>query len=120
MHRSSPARRLRIAGVPTLDALLAGALVVVAVLDVAGTRAAAHPWGEIVAVVWMASLVLRTVWPAGTVVVCSAGAVVYLLVPGVPVDGLWAFVAVLVVAFTLGSRMGTPGWPLLVLLLVLG
>jgi signal transduction histidine kinase len=44
----------------------------------------------------------------------------YLLVPGVPVDGLWAFVAVLVVAFTLGSRTGTPGWPVLALLLVLG
>ena len=86
-----------------LDVLFAGTLAVSAVLTVAPTSAP-HPLVDVVAALWMGGLALRSTSITATVVVVTVGALAYASVPDTPVTPLWAFVAALVVSFSVGLQ----------------
>ncbi len=103
---------------PVLDVLLAGVLVVAAVISAAGNPALPHIGGSIICAVWAGSLALRTSAPFLTVVVASLGAVGYAVLPA-PTTPLWSFVVLLVVVFSAGAHLtGRWLWMAAALLLV--
>ena len=96
-------RLRRSAAWPVVDLLLGAALAVAAVLDTLGS-ATLRPVTAIPAAVAAGSVALRTRAPVAMVLLACAGFVVYALSPGTT-SPLWAFVTVLLVAFSLGARM---------------
>ena len=90
--------------IPVLDACLGGALVVASAVTQATDDSLPQPWVSVVAALWSASVLLRTVAPFAMVLVWSAGAVAYVALPTHTTD-LVAFFTLLVVVFSAGERL---------------
>ena len=89
-----------------VDLVLAVVLVGSAVVSLNGSAEAVQPWSTLVGAVWMAFIGFRSTATLLAVLGMSAGCLAYAWLPGAPQEGgLWSFVALLVIAFTAGSRL---------------
>lgn len=96
--------RRRLLGVPWPDLVVAAALVLAALVSTVLNSRALHPATEVVSVAVAASVVLRTRAPFAMAAVAAAGCVVLSQLPGAATP-LWAFAAVLVIAFSLTAHL---------------
>jgi signal transduction histidine kinase len=88
---------------PVLDLLLGAVLMVAASIDTLGS-ADLRPVTVVPAALTAGAVALRTRAPMAMVVLAAGGFVVYALSPGTT-SPMWAFVTVLVVAFSAGARL---------------
>lgn len=100
---------------PVIDAAIAVALVVAALISVSNSGGS-HRWAELAAVGAVAPIALRSRSPL-TMAICSSICIsVYAMLPGASAP-LWAFLAVLVICFSTG--LGLDGWPRLLMVAAL-
>lgn len=83
------------------DVAAALVLVVTAVVSTTNSTSLAHPLTEMIVMLWMGAVALRTRAPLTTALLASAGAIGYAAV-GATSTPLWSFVGLLLVAFSVG------------------
>lgn len=94
----------RVARIPGWDIALAGVLTLVTIVTQGVDQHVPQPWITMVASVWSASVVLRTVAPMTMAVVASLSAVAYVAFP-VHTTLLVQFVVLLTLTFSFGERL---------------
>jgi signal transduction histidine kinase len=94
----------RVARIPVWDVALAVVLVVAAILTQAVDTHVPQPWITVVAAVWSACVVLRTVAPLAMAAGAAVSAVAYAAFP-VNTTLLVSFVVLLTVTFSIGERL---------------
>lgn len=99
----APVRR-RWSTPPALDVALAAVLTVAAVLGSVHQAGAPQPWAGLAAAVTAAAVALRTCAPLAMCAAAAAGLASFALVPGSGTP-LWAFVTMLLLAFSAGAHL---------------
>lgn len=94
----------RLTRIPVWDVGLAVVLVVAAAVTQAVDPHVPQPWTTLVAAVWSASVMLRTVAPLAMAFVAAVSAVAYAAFP-VHTTLLVSFVVLLIVTFSIGERL---------------